>query len=192
MDCSNVQFLIHSSTVGAGYYGDPLAHLDPPVDVVQLQQLLKITAFWAQTRTLEDLALALSNSDPVVTANIGKRLVGFARASSDCVYRATIWDVVVHPEMQGGGIGRKLVETILTHPRVNRVERVYLMTTHKQHFYERIGFEVNTTTTMVLHNHPIEVACTFLDSERSDRMDSEFADYPRMDGEMAKASQSFV
>ena len=155
MDCSNVQFLIHHSTIGESYYGDPLKHLDPPIDLIQLQQLLQITAFWAQTRTIEDLAVALSHSDPVVTANINDRLVGFSRATSDCIYRATIWDVVVHPEFQGSGIGRKLVETILTHPRVNRVERVYLMTTHKQRFYERIGFEVNQTTTMVLHNTPL-------------------------------------
>ena len=163
MDCSNVQFLIHHSTIGESYYGDPLKHLDPPIDLIQLQQLLQITAFWAQTRTIEDLAVALSHSDPVVTANINDRLVGFSRATSDCIYRATIWDVVVHPEFQGSGIGRKLVETILTHPRVNRVERVCLMTTHKQRFYERIGFEVNQTTTMVLHNTPVEVTCTLFD-----------------------------
>ena len=96
---------------------------------------------------------------------MGDRLIGFSRATSDCVYRATIWDVIVHPEFQGSGIGRKLVETILTHPRVSRVERVYLMTTHKQRFYERIGFEVNTTTTMVLYNQPLEVTCSLVEPE---------------------------
>jgi N-acetylglutamate synthase-like GNAT family acetyltransferase len=57
------------------------------------------------------------------------------------------------------------VETVLTHPRVSSVERVYLMTTHKQRFYERIGFEVNETTTMVLHNHPVEVTCALFEQE---------------------------
>jgi N-acetylglutamate synthase-like GNAT family acetyltransferase len=52
------------------------------------------------------------------------------------------------------GLGRKLVETVLSHPLMNRVERVYLMTTHQQRFYERIGFEENSTTTMVLYNQP--------------------------------------
>jgi len=165
MDCSQVQFLIHASGIGSAYCTQPLRHLEPTVDLRQLQQLLQITAFWAKTRTIEDLALAISNSDPVVTANVGDRLIGFSRATSDCVYRATIWDVIVHPEFQGSGIGRKLVETILTHPRVSRVERVYLMTTHKQRFYERIGFEVNTTTTMVLYNQPLEVSCSLVEPE---------------------------
>ena len=167
MDCSQIQFLIHSNAFGSRYHhSDPLRYMDPPIDLGQLQHLLEITAFWAQTRTVGDLALAVANSDPVVTANLDDRLVGFSRATSDCVYRATIWDVVVHPEFQGAGIGRKLVETILSHPRISRVERVYLMTTHKQRFYERIGFEVNATTTMVLHNQPIEVTCNLFEHEQ--------------------------
>jgi hypothetical protein len=47
------------------------------------------------------------------------------------------------------------VQTVLSHPRMSRVERVYLMTTHQQSFYERIGFECNSTTTMVLYNQPL-------------------------------------
>ena len=117
-----------------------------------MQELFNVTAFWAQNRSLEDLQTAISNSEPVVSAWNRKSLIGFARATSDGIYRATIWDVVIHPHHQGAGLGRKLVETILAHPHLNRVERVYLMTTHQQRFYERIGFQANSTTTMVLNN----------------------------------------
>ncbi|KAF3887770.1 MULTISPECIES: GNAT family N-acetyltransferase [Nostocales] len=122
------------------------------IDIFQLQQLLDIAAFWAKGRSIEDLATAIENSDPVISVWNGERLIGFTRATSDGVYRATIWDVVIHPEYRSIGLGSKLVETILSHPRMNRVEKVYLMTTHQQRFYERIGFQQNTTTTMVLHN----------------------------------------
>jgi N-acetylglutamate synthase-like GNAT family acetyltransferase len=84
-------------------------------------------------------------------------MIGFARATSDGIYRASIWDVVIHPKYQGSGLGRKLVQTVLSHPKMCRVERVYLMTTHQQKFYERIGFEYNSSTTMVLHNQPLEI-----------------------------------
>lgn len=137
-DCRHIQFCDRPSQV----------------DLVQLQALFKVTAFWAQDRSLEDLAIALENSDPVISVWDGSQLIGFARATSDGIYRATIWDVVIDPNYQGAGLGSKLVETVLAHPRVNRVERVYLMTTHQQNFYERIGFSPNSTTTMVLHNHP--------------------------------------
>ena len=136
MDCSHIQFCADKSKV----------------DFVQLQHLFAKTAFWARSRTMEDLKIAVTNSNPVVTIWDGDRLIGFARATSDGIYRAAIWDVIVDPDYQGMGLGRKLVQTVLSHPLVSKVERVYLTTTHQQSFYERIGFERNETTTMVLHN----------------------------------------
>lgn len=124
------------------------------IDLYQIQQLLNVSAFWAKGRSIEDLGIAIANSEPVITVWDGERLIGFARATSDGIYRATIWDVAIDPEFRGVGLGSKLVETVLSHPRMNRVERIYLMTTHKQRFYERIGFQANTTSTMVLYNQP--------------------------------------
>jgi ribosomal protein S18 acetylase RimI-like enzyme len=144
-DCRHIQFYVHDDSLQQ-------QTCPPPVDLVKVQRLFQETAFWAHDRQLEDWAIAIANSKPVVTAWDGDRLIGFARATSDGVYRATIWDVAIHPHYQGAGLGRKLVETVLMHPHVNRVERVYLMTTHQQRFYERIGFEDNQTTTMVLFN----------------------------------------
>ena len=123
------------------------------VDLKQLQELFNLTAFWAQNRPIEDLAVAIANSDPVISLWDEDRLIGFSRATSDCVYRATIWDVAIHPDYRGLGLGRKMIETLLNHPRVSRVERVYLMTTYQQGFYLRLGFEYpNPSTSMVLHN----------------------------------------
>jgi N-acetylglutamate synthase-like GNAT family acetyltransferase len=136
MDCSHIQFCIDKEKV----------------DLVQIQELLNISAFWARDRNIEDLGIAIANSDPVITIWDGSRIIGFARATSDVVYRAAIWDVAIHPEYRGAGLGRKLVETVLTHPRVNRVEKVYLTTTHQQSFYEQIGFVCNQSTTMILDN----------------------------------------
>ncbi len=134
------------------------------VELRSLQALFNLVAFWAKDRTLEDLQTALDHSDPIVTAWDNTTLIGFARATSDGVYRATIWDVVVDSSYQGAGIGRKLVQTLITHPRLSRVERIYLMTTNQQAFYERIGFTENQTTTMVLHSQPLEMPA-FLEVE---------------------------
>ncbi len=125
-------------------------------DLEQLRHLFNHSAFWAADRRFEDLAKAISYSCPVVTAWHGDHLIGFARATSDGVYRATIWDVVIHDDYQGAGFGRKLVETVLSHPHVSTVERVYLMTTNQKHFYKRVGFAENETTTMVLLNQPLD------------------------------------
>ncbi len=126
-------------------------HHHAEIDLDQLQNLFDIAAFWAKGRTIKDLSIAIANSKPVISVWDGKKLIGFARATSDGIYRATIWDVVIHPDYQGTGLGSKLVETVLSHPQM-QVERVYLMTTYQQKFYEKIGFQTNNTTTMVLYN----------------------------------------
>lgn len=122
------------------------------IDIKQLQELFALGAFWAKERNIEDLAEAIKNSEPVITVWNKQQLIGFARATSDGVYRATIWDVVIHPDFRGTGLGSKLVESVLSHPRMSRVERIYLMTTHQQQFYEKIGFQQNHSTTMVMYN----------------------------------------
>lgn len=139
MDCSHIQFCDSKSKL----------------DINEVRSLFELGAFWAQDRSVEDLSIAIANSEPVVSVWDRERLIGFARATGDGIYRANIWDVVIHPDYRGAGLGRKLVETVLSHPRMNRVERVYLMTTHQQSFYERIGFECNYSTTMVLYNQPL-------------------------------------
>lgn len=125
------------------------------MDLPQLQELFDATAFWAQNRDLADLRTAVDHSSPVVCAWRKGQMIGFSRATSDRVFRATIWDVVVHPNYQGLGLGKQLVSRILTHPYVRCVERVYLMTSHQQRFYERLGFEANPTTTMVSSRVPL-------------------------------------
>jgi ribosomal protein S18 acetylase RimI-like enzyme len=120
------------------------------IDIQQLQELLNRSAFWAVDRRVEDLQVAIDRSEPVVSAWDEDKLIGFARATSDGIYRAGIWDVAIDPDYQRLGLGRKLVETVLAHPYLQRVERIYLFTTHHQRFYERLGFVVNSSTAMVL------------------------------------------
>jgi ribosomal protein S18 acetylase RimI-like enzyme len=148
IDCRQIRFCVHEVS--------PQENRQSAVDLDRLQSLFQAGAFWAQNRRIEDLAVAIANSDPVISVWDRDRLIGFARATSDGIYRATIWDVVIHPDYRGAGLGSKLVETVLSHPKMNRVERVYLMTSHQQRFYEQIGFESNSSTTMVLYNQPIE------------------------------------
>ncbi len=126
------------------------------VEFDQLVILFNRNAFWAQDRSIEDLKRAVQFSEPVVSVWDGSRLIGFSRATSDGVYRAVIWDVVVDDDYRRQGIGRKLVETVIMHPHVRSAERTYLFTTHQQGFYERIGFTENTTTALVLMNKKLE------------------------------------
>jgi ribosomal protein S18 acetylase RimI-like enzyme len=120
------------------------------VDLEQLRDLFNLYAFWARDRRIEDLRTAIEHSDPTISMWDGDKLIGFARATSDGIYRAMIWDVVIDEHYRGLGLGRRLVNTLVHHPALTKVERVYLTTSHQQHFYERLGFVRNDTATMIL------------------------------------------
>jgi len=112
----------------------------PSRGLFKLQRLLNQHAFWAQGRSIAELRRMLRGSAAVVSLWQGKRLVGFGRASSDGIYRAVLWDVVIPEDLQGKGLGRLLVEALMTSPELRDVERVYLMTTNSSGFYKQLGF----------------------------------------------------
>jgi ribosomal protein S18 acetylase RimI-like enzyme len=108
--------------------------------ISQVRKLFDNHSFWAQGRSLRDLVRMLLGSCSVVSAWEGSRLVGIGRATSDGVFRAVLWDVVVAEGHQGRGLGRRIVEALMASPPVAASERVYLMTTSSSGFYERLGF----------------------------------------------------
>ncbi|MFI5303195.1 MAG: GNAT family N-acetyltransferase [Nitrospiria bacterium] len=108
------------------------------IDVTDLKELYQY-APWARDRNLSDIKKALTNSTLVISAWDRDQLVGFARVLSDKVFRATIWDVIVHPDYQKQGIGSILIEKIISHPLLKKVDRFWLNTKYPQ-FYEKFGF----------------------------------------------------
>lgn len=124
--------------------------LRPIGSLRQLQELLNGNAFWAQGRSREDLGRMLRNSAVCVTAWQGQRLVGFGRATSDGVYRGTIWDLVVDAGQMGRGIGRSILQCLLESHTLAACERVYLMTTNSAAFYQKMGFQLNSSQTLMM------------------------------------------
>ena len=124
--------------------------------VRDLQQLLQEHTFWGRGRSITDLRLMLRGSAAVVSLWKKNELVGFGRASSDGVYRAVLWDVVVKNELQGHGNGRLIVEALLNHDAIKKTERIYLMTTNQQGFYEQIGFEQQTNQKLMIINRKLQ------------------------------------
>ena len=103
---------------------------------------------WAKQRSVEDVRDMLRCTDLVLTAWDGAILVGFGRVLTDYVFRASIWDVVVDKRYQGRHIGTELVQRILHHPKLAKVELFWLCT-RRPGFYERLGFDSKRQTGMV-------------------------------------------
>ena len=121
-----------------------------PVDPSALQALYEY-APWAQRRTVRGIRKMLRHTDYQFSAWDGQRLIGFVRVLTDRIYRATLWDVVVHPHYQKQGVGEELMNRILSHPILSTVEKFWLNTRNKSGFYEKFGF-VRSDQGMVREN----------------------------------------
>ena len=115
--------------------------LRPTRGLLKLQRLFHKHAFWARNRTRGDLKRMLAGSSVVISLWRGKRMVGFGRAHSDGIHRAVLWDVVVAGDLQGRGLGRHVVQALISARALRQVERIYLMTTNSSGFYKQLGFE---------------------------------------------------
>ena len=95
---------------------------------------------WARGRSFDQLR-PRAGSDAVVSLWHGKRLATFGRATSDSFSRVVLfWDIVVAGDLQGRGLGRRVVEALLHSPAVAGVERVDQTTTNSAGFYRQLGF----------------------------------------------------
>ena len=107
----------------------------------KLKKLLDEETFWANERDYRSLRTMLFNSTEIISIWQEDCLIGFGRATSDKIYRAVLWDIVVKSEFKGVGIGKLIVENLIKRKSIKNVERIYLMTTNKSSFYSRLGFK---------------------------------------------------
>lgn len=117
-------------------------------DFVGLLSLFQQSS-WAGGRTLEDTQAMVQQTNVFITAWDGSRLVGCGRVLTDYVYRASIWDVIVDREYQGQDIGTGIINQILSHSTLQRVELFWLCTRDNQAFYETLGFSAKEQIGMV-------------------------------------------
>ena len=122
----------------------------PQMGILKLQRLLNKNTSWAANRNKNDIRKMLSKSDVIVSAWKENNLIGFGRASSDQVFRSVLWDVVVEEKYQRFGVGKLIVNTLLTNKVISQTERIYVMTTHFENFYSKMGFEVEKTQKLMI------------------------------------------
>ena len=126
--------------------------LTPTNGLGKLQSFLNENAFWAKDRNKQQICKMLSNSTVIVSLWSSNQLIGFGRATSDLVFRAVLWDVVVATDRQGLGLGKLIIEAILTNKKIRSVEKIYLMTTNRSEFYKQFGFKLNKEQSLLTIN----------------------------------------
>jgi aralkylamine N-acetyltransferase len=113
------------------------------IDFYELEELCDRVG-WAR-RPLRKVKKAINHSFLVVSMweVIGKkrRLIGFARATSDHAFNATIWDVVVDPKFQNQGLGKAMMKYAIAQLRSADISNITLFADPQVvNFYQRLGF----------------------------------------------------
>ena len=107
---------------------------------------LRAAVQW-QSIVKEQVQSGLEHSDYIVACRDGGKIIGCARIFWDKGYIAYLADVMVKPEYQGQGIGKKLVESCISyiHRQLHegwRIKIVIVSAKGKEAFYEKFGFQI--------------------------------------------------
>jgi ribosomal protein S18 acetylase RimI-like enzyme len=116
---------------------------DREIDLYDLEELCDAVG-WSR-RPLRKVKKAIQHSFLVVSMweqrGNRRRLIGFSRATSDHAFNATIWDVVVHPDYQGKGLGKALMKQVIKKLRGEDISNITLFADPQVvDFYRGLGF----------------------------------------------------
>lgn len=96
-------------------------------------------AYWAHGRPRERTERALANS-LVFGVYEGTKQVGIARVVSDYAVVAYLCDVFIHEDYRAHGLGKWLIETVMSHPDLQGLRRWTLATRDAHGLYKQYGF----------------------------------------------------
>ena len=117
--------------------------INKDINLYELEELCDSVG-WVR-RPIKKVKIALENSFLTVclfykSDNI-KSLIGFARATSDHSFNATIWDVVIHPDYQSKGLGKALMNELIKELRYQDISTITLFADPQVlNFYRNLGF----------------------------------------------------
>jgi len=109
-----------------------------PPDIDQLIHLFR-QAGWLDKTDEARIKSMIENSTIIVTAWDKKRMAGFARCMTDYVLNGQINNVVVDEDYRGRGIGKHLIEEILSSSEI--VTYILRADPDNIAFYKKLGFE---------------------------------------------------
>ena len=107
----------------------------------EIQQFLENVGM--ATCTPDTHIRAFEKSYAVIFIYEGDKLMGFGRAISDGEYQAALYDIAVHPDSQGKGMGKIIIQELLK--KLPNCNVILYATPGMEGFYEKLGFGLMTT-----------------------------------------------
>ncbi|TXZ74353.1 GNAT family N-acetyltransferase [Vibrio mimicus] len=113
-----------------------------PITPEQFVELLNQTTLGARrpTDNYECISGMLANTDLLVSAWIGERLVGIARSATDFHYCCYLSDLAVSEQVQSKGIGKELIRQTFASLKKG-CKLILLSAPQATEYYPKIGFK---------------------------------------------------
>ena len=111
-----------------------------PEEYIEMRRLVEWSAF-----PLEQAAEGIKNTFILICFRVDGKPVALGRAVSDRGYVVYIADVIVIPEYQGNGLGRKIMESLMEQIKASmkpgyRIMISLMAAQGKEKFYNKFGF----------------------------------------------------
>jgi GNAT superfamily N-acetyltransferase len=112
------------------------------LDLAVIHEFLANEAYWSPGVSQEKVARQMQFS-LCFGVYQGKPQVGFARVISDFSTFAYVADVFVLRPYRGQGLGKWVVQTILSHPELQNLRKFTLNTQDAHTLYNQFGFNID-------------------------------------------------
>ncbi|MEI9934318.1 MAG: GNAT family N-acetyltransferase [Ferruginibacter sp.] len=122
------------------------------LDVPMIVDFLLNQSYWAKERNKEMIEKSIDNSLCFGVYNAVNKQVGFARVVTDYAVYAWIMDVFILEEYRGKGLGKLLMNAVMTCNDLQGLKRFGLATRDAHKLYEQFGFTSLAKPEYVMEN----------------------------------------
>jgi GNAT superfamily N-acetyltransferase len=112
------------------------------LDLKVIHDYLSNRSYWAMGRDIEVVKCSIDNSLCFGMYDDSNKLIGFARVLTDNAVFAYIMDLFILEKFRQQGLGKRLMDYIISYPDLLNVKRIMLATKDAHGLYERCGFSL--------------------------------------------------
>ena len=109
------------------------------LDIDAIHAFLRDESYWVPGIRREHVERAIEHSI-CFGAYVDGHQIAFARVVTDCAGFAYLGDVFVAQHARGRGLGKHLMDFVMTHPDLQYIRRFMLATSDAHGLYEQYGF----------------------------------------------------
>ncbi|WP_461533981.1 GNAT family N-acetyltransferase [Sinomicrobium sp.] len=115
-----------------------------------IEDFLARQSYWAKGRKRKTIEKSIAHSLCFGVYDHEGQQLGFGRVVTDYSVFAWIMDVFIIPGHRKNGLGRMLLENIISHPELSEIEKWGLKTLDAHGLYKKFGFHTTTQSELIM------------------------------------------